>query len=480
MRRILKITGLFIFLLILGLVSKTFFLHSKQIEVTRASLPSIDNKCIDRLKGAIVIPTISYDDSTKIDATTFTKLHKYIGKTFPLIHQKLVKMIFNRYSLMYTWKGKNSSLAPILLLAHQDVVPADSRVWKYAPFSGYNDGSYLWGRGTLDNKGSMISIMEAVEMLLKEGYTPNRTIILAFGNDEEIGGNGARKMARWLKEKRVKAELVLDEGLVVTHGMVPLVSKPVALIGTSEKGYASVELSCKAEGGHASTPPKMTAITILDRAINRVLRKAPHSMIAKPVNDFLNYLGPEVPWPARILFANRWLFDPLIIRIYKKTPSGNALVSTTAAPTIFQSGEKENMLPVSARAVINFRLLPGDTPGLILDRVRRSIHDHRVSARLIGKGGSASPVSPVNTDAFNLIHRTIRQTFDNTLVMPALMLALSDSRSYAGVSDNIYRFAPYQMGNKDMERIHGNNERIYIADYKKMIEFYYLLIRNSK
>ena len=225
----------------------------------------------------------------------------------------------------------------------------------------------------------MISILEAVEKLLTENYQPERTIYLAFGHDEEISGlRGASVIAAALKDRGTVAEFILDEGYAVTVGMVPMIKKPVALIGTSEKGYLSVNMTVEMEGGHSAYPENETAITVLCKALDNIVGNQMKPVISEPLNDFMRYMGPEMPFYARAVFANKWLFKGVILKIYQGSKTSNAMVRTTTAPTVFNAGIKDNVIPTKAEAVVNFRILPGETTADVMEHLQSVISDDRV------------------------------------------------------------------------------------------------------
>ena len=349
-----------------------------------------------------------------------------------------------------------------------------------SPFSGYIDNEFIWGRGTLDDKGALIQIMEAVEKLIAEGFTPARTFYLAFGHDEEVSGNrGAGAIASYLEKAGVEAEFVADEGMAITVGMVPMMSSPVALIGTSEKGYLSVRLSVTMDGGHSSTPESESAVTLIADAVSRLNSRQFKARISEPVDDFIKYVGPEMPFYARAIFANKWIFKPLLLNIYKGSSSGNALVRTTTAPTIISAGIKDNVIPNSASAVVNFRILAGETSDEVLAHIRKVVPDERVVIEILPGLSEPAPVSPTDVYGFQSILKTIRQVYPEAVVAPTIMLASSDSKHFTGVSPNIYRFAPIIVTSDDMARIHGVDERVRTEDFLRGITWYYYLIRNS-
>ncbi len=478
LKKILKYIGLGLLLLVLVLVVKTFYYSSKQVDIDLKDAVTVPESAIQNLTKAIQFKTISREDKELNDTAEFAAFHRFIETTYPLASSMLEKQIFHNYALLYKWQGSDSELKPVVLMAHQDVVPVVEKNWEQAPFSGLNDGTFIWGRGTLDDKGSLISILEAVEQTIALGIIPKRTIYLAFGDDEEVGGKGAKTMAAYLKSQGIKAEMVLDEGMVISSGIVPMLTLPVATIGTSEKGYLTVKLSCEYEGGHSSMPLPETAISVLSKAVVKITDNRPAPRFTQPVNDFMSYIGPEIPWPARIVFANKWLLGGILKSIYTGSGAGNASVRTTTAPTMLQAGIKDNILPTEAFATVNYRLLPGDTKDKMLAYLTDVIDDERIKIEAINLSKDPALISPVDNKAFLILNKTIKESFEKTLVAPTLMLASSDSYHYSEISKNVYRFAPYQLDSNDLARIHGDNERITIENYKKMIGFYFRLLEN--
>ena len=481
MKKVIRIILWLVAVIIIAVIIKSIMFRSKQLTVWETITPVAGIEAAERLAGAIRIPTISYEIGDPIDTAAFTSFREYLFSTYPTVHQLITPLVFNEFSLLYKWEGINPDLKPVVLMAHMDVVPAgDLDLWKKDPFSGEIEGDYIWGRGTLDDKGSLIQIMEAVEKLISEGFRPARTYYLAFGHDEELSGLlGAGSIASYLSGQGVDAEFVADEGMAVTIGMVPMMSQPVALIGTSEKGYLSVKLSAQMDGGHSSTPEPENAMTVIARAVTRLNNKQFKPRISEPVNDFIRYVGPEMPFYARAIFANKWLFKPLLLKIYTGSSSGNALVRTTTAPTIITAGVKDNVIPTTASAVVNFRILAGETTDGVLGHIRETVSDERVIVEALPGLKEPAPVSPTDTYGFRVIHKTIRQVYPEAVVAPTMMLASSDSRHYTEVSNNIYRFAPIIVSSEDMARIHGVDERVRTDDFLKGITYYYYLIRNS-
>ncbi len=484
MKRVLLILLVAILLLAAVLLFRTFSFHSKQIRVEAVPLYKTDDAAIERLSEAIQFKTISYQDSGKMDTSQFNGLHRFLKKSFPLVDSLLTLEKINNYSLLYKWQGSDASLKPVLLMAHQDVVPVDPATidgWAHPPFDGVVKDGFVFGRGTLDIKSGITAQLEAVEYLLKENYKPQRTIYLAYGHDEEIGGKqGAFQIAKHLQEQHIELEFVLDEGGSIISGIVPGVAKPVAIIGIAEKGYVSLELTVEEEGGHSSMPPKQTAIGILSAAIAK-LETHPFATKMDGVGSVMfDYVGPEMNFGMRLVFANRWLFAPIIESQLDKKNSTRATMHTTTAATIFKSGEKENVLPIKASAVINFRIMPGDSIKGVIDFVKSVLNDERIKIGMTNQfGDEPSFVSDTESESFKLIQKTTSEIFPDVLVAPYLVLGATDSKHYKNLTKNIFRFEPTRFDDEDLKRFHGTDERIPIESYKETISFYIQLIKNS-
>ena len=438
----------------------------------------------ERLSKAVQFQTISYDDRSKFNKKVFRDFQKFLERSFPNVHAALKKEIIGDYSLLYTWKGRDDKGLPVLLAAHMDVVPAESeqgKNWTYPPFQGRIADGFVWGRGTLDDKVSVLGMLEAAEKLIREGFVPHRTIYIAFGHDEEIGGQqGAVKIAGLLNARGIKLDYVLDEGLTITEGMVANVSKPVAMIGIAEKGCLSMELSVESEAGHSSMPPKQTAIGILSSAISRLEENQFAARMEAPVKKMFETLSPEMPLHLRFVFANLWLFESLVKKELASVPRTNALIRTTVAPTVFQAGVKENILAAQARAIVNFRILPGDTVHSVLVKVTETINDSRVNIALLeGMQSDPSRLADTESRGYKAVAATVRQVFPEALVVPGLVLAITDSRHYSLMTDNILHFSPIRLRPDDLPRIHGVDERISVEDYVAGVKFYTQLMRNE-
>jgi carboxypeptidase PM20D1 len=490
--RMLKLLALLVLALGGILAYNTLRLPARwQAPGTPPQLPLDEAAIAGRLAGAVRIPTISFEQRAQIDAPQLELLAAYLVNSFPRVHAALTRERVGTHSLLFTWPGRDATprhgtahASPILLLAHMDVVPiepgTESR-WTHPPFSGAIADGYIWGRGTLDDKSSLIAWLEAVELLLSQGFQPGRTIYFAFGQDEEIGGKqGAKLIAELLRSRGIKAEFSLDEGGAITQGIVAGVAAPVASIMTAEKGYVSFRLTSRSKGGHSSMPPMATAAGQLARAVSRVQEQQMPVRLAPPATDMLERLAPEMPLMQRAAIANRWLLAPLIAGSLTETPVSNALVRTTTAPTILSAGIKDNVLPSEAHAVINFRLLPGDSVADVEQHLRKVIGDEGIEIRIEGEiADAASAVSPTDSPAFQLLARTVNETFPEAVVTTGIVTGATDNRHYGGIYQTRYNFLPMLLKPEDLARIHGTDERIGVKAYADMVRFYIQLLKNA-
>jgi carboxypeptidase PM20D1 len=486
MKLLLSILGLTLVLLLSVLFLRTMWFPAKSDQAPAAvNIPVDGEKVAQHLAQALSIRTVSHEDPGQFAENAFREFHAYLSESFPKVHTSLKKETVGNFGLLYVWQGSEERLQPILLMAHQDVVPVipeTESAWTHPPFAGEISEGYIWGRGSLDNKSNLVGILEAVEMLLQEGFQPRRTVYLAFGQDEEIGGaQGAAKIAQLLRSRKVRLEYVLDEGGVITEGIIPGVATPVALVGIAEKGYLTLELTVPGEGGHSSRPSSPTTIGALSKALVR-LEENPFPADLTFTQRIFAKVGLKIPFQKRFILANLWLFGPWVEKMLSKSPEMNASIRTTIAPTMLSAGVKANVLPVKATAVVNFRVMPGETTSEVIARVQKIVDDPLVQIEARENRSEPSPVSDVRSESYEMLVRTIRQIASEKelLVSPFLVLGATDSRYYSDLSDNIYRCSLIKVGSEDIKRIHGTNERIAVENFAQQVQFYYQLLRNSQ
>lgn len=459
---------------------------SRQLDVAALPVLPVDEKAVsERLAGSLRFHTVSSYGDPEQNAGEFKKLHDYLQQHYPKAHAVLKRELVGNYSLLYTWPGSDPATKPVLLMAHQDVVPiapGTEKDWKAEPFAGEIKDGFVWGRGAWDDKANLISQMEAVEMLAASGFVPRQTIYLAFGHDEEVGGTrGAQEIARLLEARKVRLDFVIDEGLLITDGIMPGLSRPAALIGIAEKGYLSVVLKVSATPGHSSMPPPQgsSAIAMMSAALRRLEDDQLPGGIRGVAREMFDTVAPEMSGFGRVALSNLWLFGPLVQAQLEKGASTNAMLRTTTALTMVNAGNKDNVLPGLAEATVNFRLLPGDTRASVMAHVRSAAPSERFELLALPGASEASPVTPTDSASYQLINRTVRELFPGVLVAPGLMIAATDSRHFQTISDHIYRFSPVRAKPEDLVRFHGTNERIASANLAELIRFYHRLLTQT-
>ena len=485
-RGLLGLLGL-VLLLALVLVVNALRQGSRQVSVAALAPLAVDKAAVaESLSVALRAKTVSGLTDPAGTATEFEALHAHLRTRYPLVHAQLQREVVGAASLLYTWKGSDAAAKGIALLAHQDVVPiapGTEPLWQKPPFSGVVEGGMVWGRGALDNKSNVITQLEAVETLLKAGFKPRRSVYLVFGHDEEVGGrNGALAIVALMQQRGVKLDFVLDEGLAVTEGILPGVAKPLALIGLAEKGGMSVKLTANAAPGHSSMPPAtgQSAIGMLTAALTRLDQSPMPGGIQGAAAELFANVAPELPFGQRLAMSNLWLFKPVVEGMLGKGASTNAMMRTTTALTIFNAGNKENVLPGKAEAVVNFRILPGETSQSVIAHVKRVIADERIEvAPCCAPVAEPSKLSSAQSEPYKLIERTVREVFPDSLVAPGLMLAGSDARHFDAIAEQSFRFMPIRFNTEDLKRPHGTDERIAINQLADMVRFYHRLLEQS-
>ncbi len=471
--------------IVLVLRATSFSIKQPQVEPV-ALLPIDGENIAERLGLAVQYKTVSHQEREKFDALSFEGLHRLFERLYPKTHDVCKREIINDFSLLYTWEGTNPSLQPVLLMSHLDVVPADESEdsgWQHPPFSGKLADGYVWGRGTLDIKSGVIGALEAVEYLLHLGFKPERTVYLAFGHDEEIGGEyGSKAIAALLESRGVRLSCLLDEGGMITEGFLDGIDPAVALVGISEKGYLSLKLKVQMDGGHSSMPAQETAIGLISRAVAR-LELIPFEAHLEVVQFMMSYLGAAMPFMQRVAFANPWLFGNMLKKRLEASNTTNAVIRTTTAPTIIHAGVKDNVLPPEAEAVVNFRLLPGDTLRSVYEEVLARIGDERVEVTpyqgetLDEFNWDPSPVADVESAQFYRLSRMIRESYEDTLVAPFLVVGATDARHYAAICRNAFRFTPIKLDKEELKAVHGKNERLSFDNCAKMVAFYIAFVK---
>lgn len=480
MRKFFSFIGLVAFILLIIIVIKAVTItpwpHQKA-----GALIALPDSAISHFSKAVQIATISPEDTTHIDTIHFNAFRNFLEQSYPLIHQKLNRTIVAGYSYVFEWKGTDTTLQPIILMGHYDVVPVEEsavKLWTAKPFGGEVKDSAIWGRGSIDDKSSVISILEATENLLKQGYTPKRTVLLCFGHNEESTGTGAMAIVRYLKSKKVRAQMVVDEGGEISTDKIKGVKRPVAFIGVAEKGYLTMELSVEKKGGHSSIPDNETAIDILTKALFKLRKQHMPDTFTPTVEEFLDRTsGSSTDFLNKMALSNRWLFGGVVKKIMSESAEGAAMLHTTIVPTIIESGVRENVVPTNAKAIVNSRVLTGETTKDVIDFITKTIDDNRVKIKISGDFNTEpSAATPFTSDAFKRIETAVYKIEDDVIPVPFLMLGATDSRVYREISDGVVNFTPVV----DSKGYHGIDERLPIKDYQKAISFYTLILKEAQ
>jgi len=434
----------------------------------------------DALAALVRRPTVSSYDPGAEDGAAFEALMADLPRLFPAAHAAMAREELGDRALLYRWEGKDPSLEPVILCAHFDVVPADDeREWSRPPFSGLIEEGEVWGRGTQDIKCTLASMLHAAERLALSGFSPRRTIYMAFGGDEEAGGTrGAKRIGEALEERGVRASFLLDEGGPIADGMLSFADRPLALIGISEKGYIDVLVEAEGSGGHASMPPAKTAVGRVARTVAAIEAYPPKSRLCFTTRAFLSALASFSPFGLRLLCRNLWLFGPVIRAVFGSGRMTNALVRTTYAPTMLSGSPKENVLADRASANVNVRILPGDSAAGVIRRAEGIARAEGAKARPAHPEAVVEPLpeSPVDHEGFRAIEAALASSFPEAAALPFLFCAGTDTKHYRRVAGAIYRLTPLRQSTADLDGIHGRNERVAVDNLRRCELFYEALI----
>ena len=437
-------------------------------EVTQAGI-----NCAEHLSQAVRFASVAGSDEP------FTALLAFLKKTYPLVHAAALPLPADTYALVFRIEGSDETLEPALLCAHLDVVPAKEEGWEHLPFSGDIADGFIWGRGSFDDKGSAIAILESCEHLLSEKKQPRRTWYIALGSDEEVRGDkGAAFISSHFASEGLAFAFVLDEGGAVAQGFIPQVKQDIGVIGLSEKASLRANLTVEAAGGHSSTPSQPTSVGILAKAVSRIEHRGLKGKITYPVKKMLDALALHSSFPFALITGNSRLFKPLILKAFSSSATMNALVRSTATVTMLEGAQASNIVPTKAQAVVNIRALPGEDGETIVEELRKIIADDRVQIAL-SRDSQPSTVSPSEGEGYELIVKTLEQVFPSAVAVPYLMSGASDALHYEKVSHHVYRFSPFVMNKEELARMHSENERLSVENLNRAVTFYTQLIRND-
>jgi carboxypeptidase PM20D1 len=434
----------------------------------------------ENLAQALTYKTVSQQDRSAIDYAPFDKLHAFLRATYPRVFSQLEVEVIAKYSLLMHWRGTDPAAVPVLFTAHMDVVPIEPGTeddWEYPPFAGTIADGKIYGRGTLDDKQGVIGILEAAEKLLSEGFAPRRGISFAFGHDEEISGpQGAFAIAARLQEQGMHFEWMIDEGgmLLADNPMLP--DLPMAMINIAEKGHLTLSLSTTGPGGHSSRPPKVSTIGRLSAALAKIEQNPFPPRLVGPVEAMLEAVGPYSSQPNRFIFDNLWLTGGLVADQMADDPMSNSFVLTTTALTMFNAGVKDNVVPQQAEAKVNFRLLPGDTPEMVVSYIEDLVDDPAIKVSVY-RWVDRPPVADYPNGGFAVISEAVKTVYPEAVVVPSLLAGATDTRHYVKEVDNHYRFHGMIISVDQAGSVHGTNEYLSVESFDNMIEITVQMMR---
>ena len=438
---------------------------------------SLDREKIVRdMADMVCCKTVSNRDHALEDPEEFEKFRQLLKERYPNVHKACTLEHIGRNGLLYSMKGA-SSAAPTVLMAHYDVVPAEEALWSKPAFAGIVEDGIIWGRGTLDTKGTLLGVMESLETVLREGYVPKNDLYLSFSGEEEVDGSSCAAIVSTLEERGITPALVLDEGGAVVEKVFPGVTRECALVGIAEKGGVNLDLTLDSEGGHASTPPKVSTLGKLSRAIVRIEKHPFPCQLTKPVKEMFDTLGRHSNFLFRVIFANLWCFLPVLDLICRLSGGElNALMRTTTAITRMEGSKAYNVLPPKASVGINMRLLGSDNMESVKAYLRKVIKNDKIRIDIVS-GMNPSISSDTACGAWETVKEAIRETWPEAIVSPYLMMACSDSRHYCRITDKVYRFCPMRLSKEERGMIHGHDERVPVETLLSTVAFYVRLLK---
>ncbi|MCB1177343.1 MAG: M20/M25/M40 family metallo-hydrolase, partial [Leptospiraceae bacterium] len=448
-------------------------------EEIKYRIPETKKISFERFSRGLRIPTISNSNYSSTNFEPFEQYIQLLQKEYPNIFKLFEVVRINKFNLVLHLKGKNSSLKPILFLAHTDVVsPGELSKWKINPFNGDILNGKIHGRGTLDMKNMVHGVLEACDYFIEKDQPLDRGIYIALGHDEEVGGReGAVRIAQYFSSKEINFEAIFDEGGIVTKkGSIKGIDSDIALIGVAEKGFLSAKIKVKGKGGHSSIPPLESAMGNAAKILVDLENNQLPSRLTPTIQDFLKNIGGVMPFPTKIAIANQWLLKPILLKKLSSNPSTNAITRTTTALTMMKGSDGTNIIAPEVEIVVNFRILPGETVEDIRNHIKNATKDYDVEIEEVSNTRGASMVSPSDSPSYRSLEKVVRQLYPEAIITPYITVGGTDAFKYEKLSSNIFRFNPVLLDTEDRATIHNYNESISIENYRRTIEYYKLLI----
>ncbi len=469
------IVAILVILIAVLLIRAVKFVPAEVEKIQAVDAKVNTERAVKNLSTLVQIPTISVEDTENGDYSIHEIFIEKLQSLYPNIEEKAKFERVAMYGLIFKIEGESSE-KPTVLMSHYDVVPVAGQNWTFDPFSGEVVDGYVLGRGTIDTKGTLVCTCEAVETMLEKGFVPQNDIYLCFGGDEELGGDMCKIVVEHLKNQGVRPALVFDEGGAVVEGVFPGVASECALIGISEKGLCDIQLTVNSSGGHASSPNANNPVTVLAKAICNIEKNQMKSDIIPALAEMLDALGRHSSFVFKIIFANMWLFKPLVKKIFVSGGGEtSAMCKTTFAFTKIEGSKANNVLPTTASMVINVRVLNNVSSADMIAHIKKVVNDERVEVKPLIVN-EPSPVTSVKSDGYLKVKNAIGCAFPEAIVSPYIMVAASDSRHFSQVCDCVLKFDPFRLSKAARATIHSYDEKISVKNIEDGVNFYLNLV----
>jgi len=458
------------------LIRALLFTPKKTAAPDTAPVEYSKEKAVSTLAELIKCRTVSYNDPRQEDEGEFQKLIGQLPKLYPHVFEACQFTQMEHRALLFKWPGREAG-DPAVMMAHYDVVPVMEEYWEKPPFDAIIEDGVMWGRGTLDTKGTFGGVLFAADTLIAQGFVPEHDVYFAFSGGEEVNGKGAPTIVEHFQKLGITPSMVVDEGGAVVENVFPGVKKPCAVVGIGEKGMINAQYTAKSKGGHASSPPPVTPIGQLTRAAQRVLARPFKMHLTAPVAKMFDTLGRHSTFLYRLIFANLWCFS-WVLDLLGKLSGGemNALLRTTSAFTQMTGSDARNVIPPEASLVANMRLNPADSVEGALSYLRKAVADENVEITAL-ESNEPSRVSTTDCPGWDKVCAAVSGTWPEAIVSPYLMIQCSDSRHWGVISDKVYRFSAMDLSAQERRTIHGHNERVRLECIHRAVEFYIRLLK---